>query len=179
MIAGNLIAHAPPPPDPEAEERAAFYAEIEAEVPETEALDVRLDYLLSRIGDLKAEIAGNNEVADRRVAMIEGWRAQANGSLERRAWWIQLQIEALADGYDYRGKKSRSLPAGSFGFRKKSDTLEIVDMPTAVAFAEANSLEIKRSVNKTPLLIHFKATGEIPAGTEFVPGGDEFFVRAG
>lgn len=179
MIAGNLNLYvAPAGPDPEAEERAAFFAEIETDVPETESLDVRLDCLLERIGSLQAEIADNNEVANRRIAMVEGWRSQANDSLEKRIWWLRLQIEALADGYDYRGKKSRSLPSGSFGTRHRSETLEIIDMTAAVAFAKANDLEIKELVNKTPLLTHFKATGEIPDGTEHVPGGDEFFVRA-
>lgn len=180
MIAGNLSAYAVAPVgDPEEEERARFYEELEADGPdETGNLDIRIDWLLEKLGKLAAETAANDEVADRRVAMIEGWRRQQNESLEKRIWWIRLQIEAMTDGYDYRGKKSRSLPSGSFGFRKKSDTLEIVDMPAAVAFAEAIGAEIKKTIGKTPLLDHFKSTGEIPDGTEFVAGGDTFFIKA-
>lgn len=163
-------------------ERAEFFAALEEGFGDDDSragLDTRLDFLLQKMADRALAIANNDEVADRRIAMIEGWRRQQNATIEREIGWLRLHFEALSDGYDFGAKKSRALPHGTFGFRKKGDTLEIIDMPAAVTFAEANGLEIKRSVNKTPLLEHFRKTGEIPDGTEFVPGGDAFFVKAG
>ncbi len=52
-------------------------------------------------------------------------------------------------------------------------------MAAAVAFAKTHAMEIKESVNKTPLLEYFKATGEIPDGTEYVSSEDKFFLQAG
>jgi hypothetical protein len=166
----------------EERERADFFAEIgidEAEPARDRVYaDAELDMLLERLGAVEAEAARNREVAALRVEQIRAWAEGANRPLETRAGWLRLAIQARAEAYDYGSKKSRSLPHGSFGLRRRADTLEVTDPAAALAFAKANGLEVKESVNKTPLLHHFKATGELPDGTEFRSGADEFFIKA-
>lgn len=142
-------------------------------------LDAHLDRLLSKLAESEAEIAGNDQLAQVRIADIEAWRRQQNRSAESRAQWIRQQVAAIAASYDFGKQKSRTLPGGTFGFRSSRETLEILDQAAAVAFAEAHGLEIKKSVNKTPLVSHFTATGEIPDGCEYVPGADVFYIKAG
>ena len=77
------------------------------------------------------------------------------------------------------GKKSRTLAHGSFGFKRKTDSIEISDPKAALAFAVTNNLPVKttHSVSKTSLKDHFMATGEEEGqGWRHVEGGDEFFV---
>lgn len=171
-------------------ERAAFFAAMEEGFGDDESragLDTRLDFLLQKMADRDLAIANNDEVADRRIAMIEGWRRQQNATIEREIGWLRLHFEALADGYDFGNARSRSLPHGSFGFRKGPDRVEVVDMAKAVQWAKENGLEaeLKVSIDKTPLrkawAPNLKATGEAPdptaAGFDYILGEDSFFVK--
>lgn len=158
-----------------------FEGEAEPQIDRSDraALDAHLDRLLERYREREAEIATTNEIARRRIEDIQAWRDQQNESAERELSYLRHQIESWADGYDYGRKKSRSLPSGSFGYRARRDSVQILDMDAAVQFAEAHGLEVRRivTVGKTPLLKYVQETGEIPPGTELVPGGDEFYVR--
>lgn len=143
------------------------------------SIDAVLDVYLEALAGREREMQRNAEVADRRKAMIDLWLADANRTHEREAAWLRHMIETIAAQYDFGKKKSRTLPAGTFGYRSKPATLEIVDMAAAVAFAEAHQLEVKRTVGKTPLLQAFKASGIVPDGTEYVEGSESFYVKVG
>lgn len=166
--------------DVEEMQREAFLRSLD--VPEFDesqtSIDVAIDRYLEALAERERAIQENGDVADRRKAMIDAWLADANRGHEREVRWLRHLIASLAEGYDFGKKKSRSLPSGTFGYRSKPATLEIVDMDAAVAFAEAHGLEVKRSVNKTPLLNHMKETGTVPDGTEYVDGSETFFVKA-
>lgn len=141
--------------------------------------DVALDHYLEQLRERESEIERNAQIMTRRMAMIQAWERDANGRIERECQWLRQMIEALGRQYDFGKKKSRALPNGTFGFRAKPATLEITDPTAALAFAEANGLPIKKSVGVTPLKEHFKATGEIPDGCEYVEPEETFYVRAG
>jgi hypothetical protein len=180
MITENAAAVLLQESDTEDAEQAAYFAELgvpELTPAERAEWDAYLDVILERLAQVEAEVAENREVARRRIEMIQGWEHSVNETLTKRATWLRQRVEMFAAGYDYGSKKSSELPHGTFGFRAKADTLEITDQTQAVAFAEAAGLEIKKSVNKTPLLKYFKATGEVPSGCEYVEGGDQFFVK--
>lgn len=142
-------------------------------------LDQHIDRLLAKLAEREAEIATNDAIAKRRIDDIEAWRRQQNETHEREAQWIRQQVAAIAKRYDFGKRKSRDLPSGTFGHRWRPETIEIVDEAAAVAFAEANGLEIKKSVNKTPLVSHLKETDIVPDGCKIVPGEDSFFVTVG
>lgn len=115
--------------------------------------DTYLDVLLERLAKAEADIAENQEVARRRIQMIQAWEHSANESLQRQAGWLRQQVEMFARGYDYGSKTSRQLPHGEFGTKKKPDSIEIVDQEKALGFARRVGLEIKveEKVQKTPL----------------------------
>ena len=148
-------------------------------------VDVRVDYLLGHLASINGAIAGNNEVAQRRMDAVRAWQQTENEKLEKRVAWITFEImqaapqtgEQFKDSY---GKKSRELPNGSVGFRAGRDSVEITDMDSAVAYAIENDLElkVKTTVNKTPLIKHAQKTGEMEGGGwEFVPGEDTFYAK--
>ena len=160
--------------------REAFLQSLELESGHADqvGLDVYIDHLGERLREREDEIARTREIAQRRIEMIQSWANHATAQVERECVWIRLQIEANAQFYDFGKKKSRELPHVTFGYRARPATLNVVDMPAAVAFAEAHELEIKKTVNKTPLVGYFKTHGGIiPDGCEYVDGSDDFFVK--
>ena len=73
-------------------------------------------------------------------------------------------------------KKSMAYLAGKAGYRKKPDSLEIVDEALAVADAELNMPSaVKRSILKREVMAQFKKTGEVLGGCRFTKGEDVFF----
>ena len=167
-------------------EREAFFREVDvfpapADVDDPVGVDTALDHYLQLLFDREQEMQRNREIAERRHAMIEAWEQDVNGSLKRECRWLKLEIEALAAGYDFGTKRSRALPHGSFGYRRGADRIEIAEPARAIAWAEGNGLEseVKKSIGKTPLLKHLKATGELPDGCEFIEGSDAFFIKSG
>lgn len=169
----------------EEQEREAFLQTLDT-FPVAEDLDdpvntdVALDHYLEQLSQREADIAANHAVAEHRRAMIEGWEREQNGRLERECQWLRQQIEAWGRQYDFGSRKSRALPNGSFGFRATPAKVEITDMEAAVAFAEREGLEVKKTVGKKPLMAYIKAhQGVIPDGCEYVDGADVFFVKTG
>ncbi len=150
---------------------------------------VRIDWLLEKIQHAEAQIAENNAVADRRIAMQEDFRQGENGKLERAIGWLTGEIGMIAppDGDAMKeeyGKKSRVLAHGTFGHKMVSgDKVEITDPVQALAYAETNNLEVTttttRVVSKTVLKDHVKEVG-IYGGTGwiFTPKREGFFVKA-
>ncbi len=77
-------------------------------------------------------------------------------------------------------RRSLNLPAGSIGFRTCRATLHIVNNTELLAWCRANlpdAIEVIERVAKTPLQVFLEANGELPAGVEFVPRGDRFYVE--
>ncbi len=170
--------------DPEvgAEEREAFLRTLDdAPIVSDDAADpvrrdLYLDRLLARLAEIEGDAARNRAIAQEQTAHIDRWLQGANGTLERQAEWLRQGIEAAAQGYDFGRKRSRDLPHGRFGYRRSPERLEILDMEAAAIFAEANGLPVKRSVDKAPLREWAQHTGEVPPGTEIVPGAEKFYV---
>lgn len=166
-----------------------FMERIGLEAPAGDAqsdVDARIDYLLEQLAQIGEQIASNDDVARRRMDMIRDWQQGENAKLERKAEWLRGEVAALVPGPDdFRriyGKKSRTLPNGSVGYRASRDTVEITDASAALEYAREHGLEIRitERVNKTPLIEHAQQTGTMEGdGWEFVPGSDSFFVKAG
>lgn len=148
-------------------------------------IESRIDWLMQLIAERRTTMQQNNDVADRRTLMIADWRDGENAIQASQIEWLEYKIrehapkspEAIEGTY---GKKSRKLPHGSFGFRRTPDSVEITDIDGAVAFAEANKLDvlIKYAVSKATLKAHAKATGECEGeGWRVVVGADVWFVK--
>lgn len=179
--------------------RAEIAVEDAAEVEEVRVvernpeLDSRLDALLERIAELRGEIEESREVEYRRVQMIRDHFEGERYSLEASVEYLENKIRMLAlGGYDFKRKKSRNLPHGTFGFRATRPTVEVVNEERAVEWAGANvpeAVKVSRSVLKTPVLDALDdegiltETGEVldaeEHGIRFVPGDPRgtFYVK--
>jgi hypothetical protein len=145
-------------------------------------LDIHIDQLLERIGELRAEVAHVEDVAARRAAMIDRWRDDEVTRLERQARYLEERIRLHAVAYTFeKGKKSRALPHGQFGFQKVRMKVVVKDKAAALAFAKLEEIPVKveESVLLTPLKEYVESTGLEPAGCEVVPEHDAFYVRVG
>lgn len=90
--------------------------------------------------------------------------------------WARRQIAQQNDG-----RRSVSLPAGVVGFRTEPTRLSVVDEGKVMDWCRINlpsAIRVIESVPKTPLVDHFKRTGECPDGTAFVGGGERFNITA-
>lgn len=162
-----------------------FVKEMEAAGPDGLGdIDSRIDYYLEKIKDGNAEIERNRVTASIRLDTISDWLAGENAKIERRNSYLVGQIGMLAppsaeDTVAEYGKKSRTLPNGSFGFKQKPGHVEIKDMGSAVRYALEMDLPTKivETVSKTDLKTHARATGATEGeGWEWLPGTSDFFV---
>ena len=178
-----MEAHASEVPDAEWD---AFVQKMEISGADGLEEDSYIDFYLEEIGKLNAETWRNDEVAERRANMIEDWHQGEFGKIQRRIKYLtgQIGILAPADAFkmkDLHGKKSRSLPNGTYGYRTGNDRIELDKHADALVYAKGEGLDINvlESVTKTTLMAHFKATGAIEGpGWHYVKGTDAFFVKA-
>lgn len=183
------------------EQERAFLESIGAEMPEGEelsAVDARLDYLLEKIADRKRDKVHAEEVAERRISMIESWLESETAKAEREIEWLERQVrlsfpQTPDQLREERGtkKKSVSLPNGTIGFRSSRDTVDVVDEEKALRWAEGScpdAIKVKRRVLKTPIKKMLAEGGVLTTGEpcdpeenglRFVPGSDSFYVKVG
>lgn len=142
-------------------------------------VDARVDALLLSIGALEAEAKKNTAVATARKEQIQAWLDDENGHLESSVDFLTRKIQDLTRSYDFGRKRSRNLPAGTFGYRRASDTLTIEDPTKAIEFSKAQglSIRVKESPDGHALLEWVKTKGEVPDGTLFKQGVDTFYVK--
>lgn len=147
-------------------------------------VDARLDWLLEKLTDRKAQVRLNNEVADARKLAIEDWRQAENAKIESSISYFEFECRQLlpADSKDFEaqyGQKSRRLPFGTIGFRQSPAKVEVFDVEKALAWARLHKLDItiKETVSKTVLKKAIEHTEDPPDGFQLVPGSSDFFVR--
>lgn len=160
-------------------------AHADAAVTDKTDTDIRVDWLLEKLGKRQAQIAQNNAIAEARKLQVEDWRQAENAKIERSISWIEYQIRELLppDGESFQeayGQKSRALPFGRVGFRQNPARVEVFDEDRALAWAKLHKLDIKikESVSKTDLKKAAEHTQDPPDGFEVVPGLEEFYVKA-
>lgn len=144
------------------------------------ALDAYLDYLLERIGTIDQQKATNDAVYQRRVQMLADWRDGENAMLLRRREYLVEAFRALTAQYEYpKGKKSRTLPNGTFGTRSAREKLDIVDPQKAIDFARAYGVpvRVKEEVDAKALREFYESTGTVPLGCSVVPAEDKWYVK--
>lgn len=153
---------------------------------ETAEVDAYLDRLLQRIGELEAQEAGSRMAAKLRKAMVDAWLVDETMGIGSQRAYLEGQVRAIAETwYPFpKGKKSRTLPHGSFGFRKAPDTVEITEQALAIPWAEENDVTVKvtKEVQKTPVKKFIAETGVLPDpekdGIIFHEGRDQFSLSA-
>jgi phage host-nuclease inhibitor protein Gam len=156
--------------------------------PWTIATTVDLDWALSRLGALEAEMAS-----------LQAQVTAAEGRLRERADYLTAKIhhgvmffrakieehavknrESLLGGGK---KKSRALLNGTVGWRKTQGKLEVLDKQAFLAWLERHPKEAGLySVRIVPIMDalkdHYLRTKSIPPGCQWVDETDSFYVTA-
>jgi len=147
--------------------------------------ELRIDYLLERIGQERHEIARVNEFTQRRIQMIRDHGDEQAAMVQRRISYLEDMVRThlpmTGDEFAaaYR-KKSLNLPHGKVGYRHLPASVVIHDQTAAVEWAKAHGVPVtvKESLGKTGVIAHIKATGELPEtdAIEYVDASERFFV---
>lgn len=162
--------------------------------------DLARSNLLAAGEDVPAEIASVNDIDPYLELILELDREEAD--LRQQFERVKGRFELMLDGIEGRrrffrerirsyaeenrallctgGKKSRACLHGVVGWKKRPDKLVVVD--EAKLLDAATVLDMVKVIEKPDikaLTEHFKAHGEIPAGAEWQPGGDEFYIKVG
>ena len=128
------------------------------------------------------KIAQARAYADRIDIWAEAERRRARREEEffLRQFHAQLYSWLTAELRERGGKaKSINLPAGRVGLRRNLARLKVTDASVALAWAREHrpqAIRRSESVPKSQLTDHFKATGELPAGTIIIPERDDMYV---
>lgn len=164
--------------------------------PEKAALDAHLDTLLFVIGKAELEMARNEDVATRRLEIardsIDGWLEAENGRLGRTVGFLRGQVQTLTREYDYGRKKSRTLPFGKFGTRKKADSVEVLDRRLAISWIrqedqgfkahELEPIRLDPSIRTSVVAEYVTKSGVFldpeECGMVFTEGDDHWFATA-
>lgn len=169
----------------EGDARSLLYGDADDGQPRQAQIHAFADSLLRRIGDAEREMALIGETADIERARIDEWEAVERRKYERRLEYaaaeLRTLVEAEHDGLTPEpGKKTRSLPHGDVGLRKRPASVEIDDPEKALAWCKSHNVKIhvKEEPRKTPLKKYAEGHGnKLPAasGARYVPGRDHFY----
>ena len=138
--------------------RAITKANREVEKIEAQAKD-EIDLITRRANELKeANMQKVNFLTARFTPILEEYAKQELGNGKTR---------------------SIKLLSGTVGFRKSPMKLEVLDEAQAMAWAKTHlkdAVKVTEFLLKTPILEHFKETGEMPDGCDKVDPKDNFYI---
>jgi hypothetical protein len=160
-------------------------AEYEVSAPDTDIpanpveLDRWIGWRLRRIANERAEMDRNMAVAKAEIERYTAWLEEENAGHARSIEWLESQIRAAAQTYDFGSKRSRKLAEGTFGFRTTPGKTAITDPDAAVAFAKEHGIPVKESVGVREIKEYIDSTGEALPFVEQTPPVDTFYVKVG
>ncbi len=150
----------------------------EDELPEVLADLEQVERTLRAIGWRRRKIAQAEELArsvkDRADLHVENERHRFDPSFleDRLRGYHQARLA------DDPKAKSISFPSGALKARKSPDRVEVDPVPFLAVQPEGSSLvRVKREPDKSAIAAHVKATGEVLAGVELVPGEVRFSIE--
>lgn len=135
---------------------------------------------LRAIKRLRDEIRQNEDLASAEIDRIKAWLEQANFGLQKQVEYRQDQLHQIALAYDFGDRKSRTLPYGTFGFRRRPLRVDVVDEDAVREWCRKEGVlktQVKETYSKRDLKACVETRGEVPDGCEVVPETDEFFTR--
>lgn len=163
------------------EPRLDFIEELLAEVAigeERKAVELdrlRADQILMAIGKLEDGMGEVNGLCEKELKLIEEYRTNELARLDKKRSWLVFQLESWARS---TGEKTITLIHGVCKLRKGRDKAVVVALDEFLKIGPR--LNLVRSVPEqiTPdiqaIINHIKATGDIPAGVEFISAETKF-----
>jgi len=153
--------------------------------------DATLDSIASSIcrhlGRIEADRTRYKEAEEAEHARITIFYASRKEKLDHAIVRLQEMGAEVARRATFPGKsKSRSVAFGSYGSRKVSEKIEVVDEEKATDWLantdDASALRSKLSIDKKEatklVLTHLHATGEIPDGFTHTEETESYFCKA-
>jgi len=145
------------------------------------------DWCLRKVATAERRMQARHALVAQRKAEMDAWEAQANKAdlhtTDRMAEYLCPWAEhEIAEG----GRKSVSLPAGTVGFRRGPDSIEVLDAKTVITAIrelkladESRLIRIKEEVDKRGLMEYVKMGGALPEGCELREGERKFYMKVG
>jgi hypothetical protein len=163
------------------EERINFIEEIlrEAEIAEADRkleLDrLRADQILSAIAVLEGKMSEVNDLCEKELKLIEGFRSNELSRLDKQRSWLVFNLDGFMRS---TGEKTLRLPHGILKLRKGRDRVAVIAMEQFLKIGGKLGLlrQIPESFSPDLQAIadHVKRTGEIPSGVEYIPADIKF-----
>ena len=153
--------------------------------------DATLDSIASDIcrhlGRIEADLARYTDAERAEHARIDIFYHSRTEKLFQAIARLEEMGAEVARRATFPGKsKSRSVAFGSYGSRKVSEKIEVVDEEKATDWLantdDASALRSKLSIDKKEatklVLTHLHATGEVPFGFNHIEEHETYFVKA-
>lgn len=152
--------------------------------------DEKANGVLRKIAALEQKKQANDELAQAEIEKIKAWLEQVNGALDQDIEYFQGLLAQYAEAQRKLNPKfkSRKLPNGKFGFRKKpakwqyDDTklLEYLKQNGMAEFVrikeEANKAALKKKVKVADGKVVDPETGQILEGVTVEDQGEVFYT---
>ena len=146
-----------------------------------------LDWALSRIADLEREQAENAAIVEEHIQRLRLRLERLNAKAERGLRFFRSQVQAYADAHRHEllgggKKKSRALPHGMVGWRKKGGGLTVVDREALLSWCRKQDVElglirIKEEPAVDEVKRAFKSLGEVPPGCDVEEEREELIIK--
>jgi hypothetical protein len=98
---------------------------------------LRADQTLAALAVLEAQADEVNKLAEAEVKIIQDWRQQELQKVEKKAQWLEYQLEQFIRSSD---DKTINLPHGTIKLRLGRDKAEITDQEKFLRVAESRGL---------------------------------------
>lgn len=153
-------------------------------------VDALADWQLEQYAKLAKERKQVEDAALRRKKMVDAWAVAETDRLDRAMAHMGSRLHGFLRAMELGSKKkSKKLPHGTIGTRRKNLSIKVISKPLQLEWAKmqkgANLVQTETKVVETvpaaTLKAHFEATGEAPdpeeCGWEPDPAREVFFVK--
>ena len=126
---------------------------------------MKLIHLQDRMGEI-------NDLYHKELDHLNRWKEQRTGILQRQ---YDFYSRSLENWLTVSNRKSANLPHGRLIFRKQPPRVDILDEDGVLK--AGMFVRTKRLLDKTAILKHYKATGEIPDGCDIIEPEQKFSIK--
>lgn len=123
--------------------------------------------LLAALKEAMDEQAAHQRARDFEVQRADQFLARVNRGPKEREAWLHHMLAAVAPYVPRFGKKSRDLPHGTIGWRKKAERIVIEDPAAVVAWAKEHGLTHLLKTDES--LPHAAVESEWKRGRALIP----------
>ncbi len=136
---------------------------------------LRADQLLMAVQVLEGQLADVNKIADDEIQIIEQYRKDEGGRLQKKMRWLLWNLEQFMRSTDL---KTLRLPHGELKLRLGRDKVDIIDLntflndPSNQQFLKLIPESFQPNLNT--LHEYIKKTGHLPEGVNLIPAEVRF-----